>query len=96
MTKYEQYAIIESKISALEAEKEALRPEILKEMISENLEKVETAVGKFSVTKRKVYQYPEYVLEIGEVFKAAKAKAESTEEATYEEVESLRFTPAKL
>lgn len=95
-TLYEQYAILESQIAALEAQKEQLRPLILTEMIDGGMEKVETAVGKFSITKRKTWSYPTSVVEIGEEFKAAQAKAQSTGEATYEESESLRFTPINL
>lgn len=93
---YEEYASLDAQIAALESKKEQLRPHILKSMIEQGLEKIETAVGKFSVSKRKVWTYPEEVLSIGEQFKAEKAKAESTGEATYEEVDSLRFTMAKL
>lgn len=93
---YEEYAVLESQIAALEAKKDQLRPSILKKMIEDGMTKVDTAVGKFSVTKRKTWTYPEEVNELGEEFKAAKAKAESTGEATYEESDSLRFTSAKL
>lgn len=93
---YSEYAIIEAEIAALEAKKEQLRPHILKMMVQDGVEKLETDVGKFSITRRKTWTYPEYVVEIGEEFKAAKAKAESTKEATYEETESLRFTTIKL
>jgi hypothetical protein len=36
------------------------------------------------------------VVEIGENFKAAKAEAESTGDATYTTTPSLRFAPVKL
>jgi hypothetical protein len=93
---YEEYAILESEIKALEAKKEQLRPHILKMMVDQGVENLETAVGKFSVTKLKKWSYPEEVIELEDDFKAAKAKAQSTGEATYEETESLRFTIAKL
>lgn len=93
---YEEYALLESEIAALEQKKDQLRPHILKMMVDGGVDKLETAVGKFSVTKRKTWTYPEEVVEIGEEFKAAKAKAESTGEATYEETDSLRFTQVKL
>lgn len=93
---FEEYAVVESQIAALEVKKEQLRPFILKQMIDDGIDKLETAVGKFSVSKRKTWTYPEEVLEIGENFKEAKAKAESTGDATYEETESLRFTQTKL
>lgn len=93
---YEEYATLESQIAALEAKKEQLRPHILKSMIDQGLEKIETAVGTFSSGSRKVWTYPDEVLEIGEDFKAAKAKAEKTGDATFEEVPQLRFTKVKL
>lgn len=95
-TPYEEYAIIDSQIKELESKKEQLRGVILTEMVSKGEEMVETAIGKFSVTRLKKWTYPEKVLELGEKFKAEKAKAESTGEATYEESESLRFTGVKL
>lgn len=93
---YGEYAELEAQISALELKKEQLRPHIISMMIESGLDKVETALGKFSVSPRKVWTYPEEVTAINEEFKAAKAKAESTGEATFEEVPSLRFTAGKL
>lgn len=91
-----EYAELDAQIKALEAKKEQLRPHIVNMMIERGEEKVETEFGKFSVNALKKWSYPEEVVELGEEFKAAKAKAESTGEATYEETPSLRFTPAKL
>lgn len=95
-TVYEEYALIDSQIKELETQKEQLRGIILTEMVAKGEENVATAVGKFSVAKLKKWTYPEKVVELGEKFKAAKAKAESTGEATFEENESLRFTANKL
>ncbi len=93
---YEEYAVIDAQMKQLEGKKDELRVLILKDMIDRAEEAVETAVGKFSVTKLKTWTYPEKVLEIGDKFKAAKAKAESTGDATYVEKESLRFSGIKL
>jgi hypothetical protein len=93
---YEEYAMLEAEIAAREAKKEQLRPHIMRMMIEQGLEKVETSVGKFSVSKRKVWSYPEEIADFMEELKARKAKAESTGEATYEEVDQLRFTMSKL
>ena len=93
---YEEYAAVDAEIKALETKKEQLRPFIIKGMIDEGVEKLETALGKFSISQLKKWTYPEEVIEIGEKFKAAKAKAESTGEAEYEETPSLRFTAATL
>lgn len=93
---YEEYALVESQISALESKKEQLRPFIIKRMMEEKVEKIDTGMGKFSITKLKKWVYPDEVVELGDEFKAAKAKAESTGEATFTESESLRFTAVKL
>lgn len=96
VTPYEAYALLDAEIKQLEDRKEELRIEILQEMISTGEEKVDTAVGKFSVMRLKKWTYPENVLEIGDKFKAAKAKAESTGDATCEESQALRFTQVKI
>lgn len=91
-----EYAEVDAQIKALELKKEQLRPFIVQKMIDDGIDKLETDVGKFSVNPLKKWTYPAEVIELGEEFKAAKAKAESTGEATYEETPSLRFTVAKL
>ncbi len=96
MSLYDDYAVLDAQIKQLEKQKDSMRTDILKEMVESGEEAIETAVGKFSVTKLKTWTYPEKVIEIGEKFKAAKAKAESTGDATYIEKESLRFTQIKL
>lgn len=93
---FSEYADLEAQIAALETKKEQLRPHIVKMMIENGEEKVETALGKFSIGKRKVWTYPEEVLKIGEEFKAAQAKSQSTGDATFEEVDQLRYTAVKL
>ncbi len=96
MNNYEQYAVIDAQIKALENQKEELRNDILNDMKEKGEEAVETGVGKFTVARRKTWVYPEKVTDLGDKFKAAKAKAESTGEATFTEEESLRFTQIKL
>lgn len=93
---YDEYAAVDAEIKALEAKKEQLRPHILSKLLDEGVDKLETSLGKFSMTYLKKWTYPEDVTEIGEKFKAAKAKAESTGDATYEETPSLRFTATTL
>jgi hypothetical protein len=93
---FAEYANVKAQIKALEQKEEQLRPFIIEQMVDENVEKIETDAGSFSVTMLKKWTYPEAVMELGEEFKAAKAKAVSTKEATYEEEPSLRFTAAKL
>ena len=96
MKPYEAYALLESQIKTLENQKDELRAKILKDMIEKGESKIETALGKFTVTPLKKWTYPKSVTEIGEQFKVEKAKAESNGDATYVEQESLRFTPIKL
>lgn len=93
---YSEYAQIESQLKILENQKDELRGKILEQMIDRGEDKIETSVGKFTVAKIKSWTYPDKVVKLGEDFKAAKAKAESTGDATYEEKESLRFTMLKI
>jgi len=96
MNHYEEYTVLEAQIKDLENKKDELRGLILSDMVQSKKESVDTAVGKFTVTRLKTWVYPEKVVELGEKFKAAKAKAESTGEAEFTEKESLRFTKIKL
>ncbi len=95
-THYDEYAVLDAQIKELENKKDELRVLILKGMVESGEESVETGVGKFTVTRLKTWSYPEKVIELGDKVKAAKAKAESTGEASYTEKESLRFTQIKL
>ena len=88
--------MLEAQSKEIELKKEQLRPVILRALIESSVTKMETPFGSFAVQKRKKWEYPESVLEIGEEFKAAKAKAESTGDATFTEEEGLRFTIIKL
>lgn len=93
---YEEYALLDAQIKQLTAKKEAMREQMIQEMLERGEDKVKTAVGTFSVSQLKTWTYPEAVLKIGEDFKTAKAKAESTGEATYVEKPSLKFTETKI
>lgn len=93
---YEEYAIIDSKIKALEKVQAEMRTKILEEMVANEQKKVETPVGSFSVSNRKTWTYTKKVEEMEEKFKALKAKEESTGDATFVETPSLRFNAVKL
>ncbi len=93
---YEEYAQVQAEIDALELKKSQLRPHIMQMMIDNGLEKMEFALGKFSVSPKKTWTYSEKVVEMTDELKSRKAKEESTGEATYEESPSLRFTAARL
>jgi len=85
MTLYEKYAVLDDQIKELTGQKEELRSLIVREIVGSGAEKVVTAVGNFTIAKLKTWTYPEKVLDLNEKFKAAKAKAESTGDATYVE-----------
>lgn len=92
MNLYEEYAVLDEQIKALTEQKDRLREDILAGLVEEGVEGIETAVGKFTVTHLKTWQYPNRVVALGEKYKTEKAKAEQTGEATYTETDSLRFT----
>jgi hypothetical protein len=96
MNNYEQYAVIVQQINALTAKKDEIKVKILGDMVEQGEDKVQTEVGSFTVAHLKTWEYPKKVLELGEKFKSAKAKAESTGEAKFVETPSLRFTGIKL
>lgn len=93
---YDEYAQLDREIKSLELKKEQLRPHIIKMILDQGADKIETALGKFSITNLKKWTYSDKVTELGDKLKAQKAKEESTGDATFEETPSLRFTWAKL
>lgn len=93
---YTDYALLDAQEKEIKAKKEAMRLEILKLMVENNLKAQEHSLGKFSVKKLKTWTYPERIVEMSEQLKAEKALAESTGEATYTESDSLAFTGIKL
>jgi hypothetical protein len=93
---YEEYASVDAQIKALELKKEQLRPHIISMMEANKVDKVETSLGKFSITNLKKWSYSDVVEKMADELKAQKAKEESTGEATFDEVPSLRFTSSKL
>jgi len=93
---YEEYAVLDAQIRALTAQKDELKVQVLEEIIENNIEKIETSVGTFSVAKLKTWTYTDKVIELEEKFKAQKASEQSTGDATFEEKPSLRFSKLKL
>jgi hypothetical protein len=96
MNKFEEYAILKAQAKELATKIEDKQTEILDEMVQNGEIAKETSMGRFSVATLKTWVYPDKVVEIGENFKAAKAEAESTGDATYTTTPSLRFAPIKL
>jgi len=93
---YEEYALLDQELKALEAKKEVLKLSILQDMVDGGVETQTTTIGKFTISKLKKWQYPEAITDAEEKLKAKKAKMQSTGDATYEESDSLRFTAIKL
>lgn len=93
---YTDYAVLDAQIKELEAKKEGMRVAIINEMLESRIEKIETGVGSFSITKLKKWSYTDKVEELNQKYKARKALEESCGDATYIEVESLRFNSIKL
>ena len=95
-TLYQEYALLEAQLKEIETKKEQLRTHILKDMIKQGAEKIETDLGSFTVTKLKTWKYPTKVEAIKSEYEAEKARAQSNGDATYTEKESLRFTNIKF
>ena len=93
---YAEYAIVKERIKILTNQAEGISSQILEELRESGESTKQTSVGKFTVCKRKSWIYPQSIVELNETLKEEKAKAESTGEATYEEKDSLLFTPINL
>ena len=93
---YDKYATLDAQIKSLIEHKDKLRDLILAEMIENNKDKIALPFGNFAIAKLKKWVYPAKVTRLKEAFEAEKARSESTGEAEFEEVPSLRFTQAKL
>lgn len=93
---YAEYAKLESELAVLEMKKEQLRPHIIEMMKESGTDKEDIGVGKFSLSIRTQWKYPERIVEMEDAVKAAKAKAQSTGEAEAQEFDQLRYTAAKL
>lgn len=104
---FDEYASLDAEEKAIKLKKEQLRPVILKSMVEQGQKKVETSLGSFNVSQTKKWTYPErisvleesvneQIKELKDQVGSEKAKAESTNEATCEEVPSLRFVSTKL
>jgi len=96
LNNYEEYAVIKSQIKKLKEREEGLKEEIIEEMAEKGEDKVDTSVGKFTISKLKKWTYTPKVAELNEEFKAQKAHEESTGLATFVEEPSLRFTKVSL
>jgi hypothetical protein len=95
-TLYEEYAVLDSKIKFLTAQKDELKSEIIEDMISRNEDKAETSVGSFTIAKLKTWTYSGIVAQLEEDYKTRKATEESNGDATFVEKPSLRYTSIKL
>ena len=93
---YEQYALLDAQIKDLTNKKNELKVEILQDMIARGVESEKNTLGKFTISLLKKWEYTDNVKELNEQYKTAKAREESTGDATYVEEESLRFTPSKI
>jgi len=93
---YDNYAVLDSQIKLLTEQKDALKVQIIEDIVSKKEKKAETAVGNFTLSMLKTWTYSPKVAELEEEYKARKAKEEEEEIATFVEKPSLRVTAIKL
>ena len=89
--KVARYAELKLLIKNLEAETDELRPAIVSHMQASEAEEMNTDFGKFILSKRRTWTYPEDVLALEQTFKKAKKGAEGLGTATYVENPVLMF-----
>lgn len=93
--KYQEYALISSKMKEMEERKDCLREQIIESMIESTEEKILTDFGTFSITRTKKWEYPVEILNLEDTYKRAKKISEMDGSAKCEENKSLRFVSIK-
>lgn len=93
--KFIAYAKLCKQIASLEAERDALKPEIQAEMEAENIQELKNDFGSYYFTTRKTWEYPENVQDEEKKYKELKKKSEENGEAISIENRSLAFRMAK-
>jgi len=107
MTSFEKYAVLDAQINVLTTQRDALKPEIIEEIIAKGAKSTNTAVGKFTVKQLKTWTYSSMfekkekkikseIKDLKEEVKALQAKEQEDEIATYVANPSLVFTEIKL
>lgn len=86
--KLARYAEIKRSLSELENELNGLKPEIMQYLSDQNVEKLPTSVGTFTVTPTTTWKYSPAVKKLQE---EEKARGIATQDVTY----SLRYTAPK-
>lgn len=86
-----KYEVVEMQIKALETEKEAIRTEILNDMIQNDEKKADGDFGSFTVGTRKTWTYSEKVEALTEKVKLAKGKEEKNGTAKAVETNYLMY-----
>lgn len=95
-TIFEEYAVLDAQIKALEDKKSAMRSQILAGIVENGKESVETPFGKFSYIALSKWTYPQEISDLEEELKAKQVKAKNTGEATCTETDSFKFFPTKI
>jgi hypothetical protein len=68
------YAILEEKLKLLEQEKQDLRIRILEDLKKNNLDKIESGFGSFTVAKKTSWRYSDKISSLEDKVKIAKDK----------------------
>lgn len=93
--KYERYAELKNLVAEAEIEIKEINKEILDELRELGVEEFPTDFGKFVLSKRKKWIYPEEVIRLEEEYKAKKKESEQIGTADYLEAVELRFNKIK-
>lgn len=89
---YALYSALDRELKKLEEEKETLRSQIISDLQSQSVDKVETDYGTFTVAHRVSYTYTDKVKALEEKVKLAKVKEEQKGLAEAKETQYLRYT----
>jgi len=95
LKKYERYAELKGIVAEAEKELKEINAVIVKELSEFDIDEFPTEFGKFTISKRKKWVYPEEVLLLETRFKEAKIESEQIGTAGYVDQLELRFSKPK-
>ncbi len=94
-SKLELYAAIKQQISSLEEQADELRPGIVEAMQADELDKVSTEFGNFTLTQKRKWEYSENVKIAADNLEELQNEEKAKGIATYTETPVLKFLTIK-
>ncbi len=90
-----EYASLSLQIKDLEAQRAAIKPELVEQFSTQGIEKMESDIGTFSIVRISSWKYSKKVVEQEEKLKIAKVREQEKGIAKASVSETIRFQQKK-